>query len=352
MTYKELIASFDKKEYAPIYLLRGEEPYFIDKVARYIEEHFFKDESAKDFNLSLLYGMDTTAAQVVSFAKEYPMMSDYRLVIVREAQNLQDIYQKSRKKIDNLEELIEYAKHPQKQTVLVLCHKDKEKTSGTTTFQKTIKENGVVFESKRIYDNQLPDHIKAIAKEKRFVIADNEVKLLATNIGNNLSRIDNELEKLHNIVPPNGAITAKIIEDYIGISKEYNVFELVTSVIACDEAKAYKILTYLASTNPDDFAKMPTISTLYAAFYRLLQYHFAVDKSKEFLKTLGVFWTDVNVYYAASYVYSVAKIKTIMHLLRQYDLMSKGASGNDTKKHELIKELIFKIFQVSKARNR
>lgn len=331
--YQALIASLSKKKYAPLYLFMGESPYFIDKASSYIETHFFEDEIAKDFNFNLLYGMDTTAEQIVAFAKEYPMMSDYRLVIVREAQNVKKI-----------EEMVDYVKNPQRQTILVLCYKYK-KIEKRSAFYKAIAKNGVVFEQKKIYDNQLPNHIIAIAKEKGFTIENSAVRLLAAHIGIDLSRIDNELDKLINVLPSNGVITTQIIEEYIGISKEYNVFEFVTAVIARNEFKTYEILNYFAS-NPANFEKTLTISALYKAFYCLLQYHFSLDKSDVFLKAVGVFWTDWPIYRQATSFYSFGKIVRIMSLLRKYDLMSKGATGNTVEECELIKELVFQVFRI------
>jgi DNA polymerase-3 subunit delta len=331
MEYKELIASLAKKEYAPVYLLMGEEPYFIDKIDHYIEDHFFKDELLKDFNFQLLYGKDVTENQIIAFAKEYPMMSDRRLVIIREAQNL-----------DNINDLAGYVKDPQKQTVLVLCYKYKNLEAKTELY-KTVNKFGVIFKSAKVYDNQLPDIIRSIATEKGFKIDSSAVNLLAAHIGVNLSRIDNEIEKLINVIPPKGEITVPIIEKYIGISKDFNIFEFTTAVIGCDTFKAYEILNYF-SANPVGYAKTLTISTLYAAFYRLLQYHFSVDKSGDYLKALGVFWKDIPVYQKASLFYSIPKVINIMHLLRKYDLMSKGGTGTNTEEQELIKELVFQIF--------
>jgi DNA polymerase-3 subunit delta len=334
MEYKELITSVENKKYAPIYLLMGEEPYFIDKVSNYIEEDFFEDETAKDFNYQLLYGKETSIEQIVAFSKEYPMMSDYRLVIVREAQE-----------VGKIETLVEYVKNPQKQTVLVLCYKYKS-LDKRTAFYKTIDKVGIVFESAKIYEDKLPAHIKNIAKEKGFIIGDVAVNLLASHIGVNLSRIDNEMEKLRNVVPKNGEITTQIIEEYIGISKEHNIFEFVTAVVARNEFKAYEILNYF-SANPASYAKTMTISELYKAFYRLLQYHFSVNKNEDYLKSLGVFWKDAPIYKTAASFYSFSKIVRIMHLLRKYDLMSKGVNNTTSiEEQELIKELVFQIFRM------
>ena len=330
--YKELIEAIAKKQYAPIYLLMGEEPYFIDKACNYIEDTFFEDEGMKDFNFHLLYGMETTVNQIVAFSKEFPMMSDYRLVIVREAQS-----------VSKLELMAEYAKNPQRKTVLVLCHKHK-KMDGRTELFKAISKNGEVFESAKIYDNQLPAHIKEMVKEKKRTINDAAVNLLANHIGVDLSRISNELDKLENVVPQGAEISIPVIEQYIGISKEYNIFELVSAIIARNKVKTYEILDYF-SNSPANFHKTVTFSSLFTAFHKLLQYHFSTDKSEAFLKSIGVFWAECRSYQSAASYYSVGKIVNIMHLIRKYDLMSKGGGGTNIEEQELIKELVFQIFK-------
>lgn len=331
--YKELIEAIRKKQYTPIYLLMGEEPYFIDKISNCIEDTFFEDEGAKDFNFQRLYGMETSVNQIVAFAKEFPMMADYRLVIVREAQN-----------VSKIEQMAEYAKNPQRQTVLVLCYKHK-KLDGRTELFKAISKNGTVFESAKVYDNQLPAYIKDMVSEKKRSINDAAVNLLANHIGVDLSRIGNELDKLENVVPQGSEITIPIIEQYIGISKEYNVFELVSAIIARNQVKTYEILNYF-SNSPANFVKTLTFSTLFSAFHKLLQYHFSADKSDAYLKSIGVFWTETRSYQTAASYYSVNKIVRIIHLIRKYDLMSKGGTGTNIEEPELIKELVFQIFQM------
>ena len=330
--YKELIEAIAKKQYAPIYLLMGEEPYFIDKASSYIEDTFFEDEGAKDFNFHLLYGMETSVNQIVAYAKEYPMMADYRLVIVREAQS-----------VAKIELMAEYAKNPQRQTVLVLCYKHK-KMDGRTELFKSISKNGTVFESTKVYDNQLPAYIKDMVKDKKRLINDAAVNLLTSHIGVDLSRISNELDKLENVVPQGSEVTVSVIEQYIGISKEHNIFELVSAVVARNQTKTYEILNYF-SNSPANLPKTVTFSTLFSAFYKLLQYHFSVDKSEAFLKSIGVFWSETRTYQTAASHYSISKIVTIMHLIRRYDLMSKGAAGTAIEEPELIKELVFQIFR-------
>jgi len=329
--YKELIEAVSKKQYAPIYLLMGEEPYFIDKASDYIENTFFENEDMKDFNFQLLYGMETTVNQIVSYAKEFPMMADFRLVIVREAQN-----------VAKIEQMAEYAKNPQRKTVLVLCYKHK-KMDGRTELFKAINKNGTVFESTKVYENQLPAYIKEMVKEKKRSINDAAVNLLANHIGVDLSRIGNELDKLENVIPQGSEVTVPIIEQYIGISKEYNIFELVSAIIARNPVKTYDILNYF-SNSPANFVKTLTFSALFSAFHKLLQYHFSVDKSETFLRSIGVFWTEYRTYQSAASYYSVRRIVEIMHLIRKYDLMSKGGAGTTIEEPELIKELVFQIF--------
>jgi DNA polymerase-3 subunit delta len=261
------------------------------------------------------------------------MMSDYRLVIVREAQN-----------VAKIERLAEYAKNPQRQTVLALCYKHK-KLDGRTELYKAIYKNGMVFDAPKVYDNQLPAYIKEMVKEKKRLINDAAVNLLANHIGVDLSRINNELDKLENIVPQGGEITIPVIEQYIGISKEYNIYELVSAVIARNQVKAYEILNYF-SNSPANFGKGLTFPGLFTAFNRLLQYHFSVDKSEAFLKSIGVFWTEYRAYQSAAAHYSVRKIVPIIHLIREYDLKVKGGSGVSVDEQELIKELVFQVFRM------
>lgn len=332
MEYNEIIASFDKKQYKPIYFLYGEESYFIDKLSSYIESHFFEDESAKDFDLEILYGQDVSVNQIAVYARQYPMMSTHRLVIVREAQEVSKIAQ-----------LAEYMKNPQQQTVLVLCYKE-PKFDARTEMYKAMDKNGVVFQAKKVYEDHLPKYVREFAKEKNLKISDSAVNMLVSNIGVNLYRIDHELEKLINIIPADGEITPQIIESYIGISREYNIFEYVSAVVTRNYDRANKILHYFSS-NPKNFEKGSAIPNLYTAFFRLLQYHFSVDKSETFMKSLGVFWKDARPYMQAASHYSFARIVNIMHLLRKYDMMNKGMGGNQTEEPELLKELTFQIFK-------
>ncbi|MDR0368581.1 MAG: DNA polymerase III subunit delta [Bacteroidales bacterium] len=332
MEYNEIIAAFNKKQYSPIYFLMGEEHYFIDKLSTYIETHFFTDESAKDFDLEILYGQDVSVNQIAIVAKQYPMTSTHRLVIVREAQEVGKITQ-----------LAEYMKNPQPQTILVLCYKE-AKFAANTEMYKAMNKNGVIFQAKKVYEDHLPKYVREFAKEKNLKMSDSAVNMLVSNIGVNLYRIDHELEKLINIVAPGEEITPQIIENFIGISREYNVFEYVSAVVTRNYERANRILHYF-SNNPKNFEKGTAIPNLYLAFFRLMQYHFSVDKSEMFMKSLGVFWKDARPYMQAASYYSFARIVNIMHLLRKYDMMNKGWGGNQTEEPELLKELTFQIFK-------
>ncbi|MDR1793196.1 MAG: DNA polymerase III subunit delta [Bacteroidales bacterium] len=339
--YKEIIAAFKKKEYAPVYLLEGTEDYFIDKVSVALEEGFFADESYKDFDYQVLYGKETSVAEIIVAAKQFPMLSPYRLVVVREAQS-----------VDKLKELEEYAKKPQTKTVLALCYKHGT-VDGKSTFYKAISKNGVVFKPATIYDNQLPAYIKEIAKDKKYTLSQDAINLLATYIGANLTQIDNELSKLVNVLPPGSQITPDIIEQYIGISKKYNNYEFCNAVMAKEEAKAYEILDHLSKDdgkNDKGKQRASLVNTLYSQFFSLLQYEYLPNEMdrKTFLK--GKPLSVYDLYRKAAGVFPIPKIFRIIALLRQYDLMNKGSLGVSVPENELVKELIFKIFQIAETR--
>jgi DNA polymerase-3 subunit delta len=236
-----------------------------------------------------------------------------------------------------------YAKNPQPQTVLILCYKYKDFDRSTALY-KAIDKQGITFKSPVVYDNQLPAYIKDIAKEKKLQMAEDATQLLAAHIGTDLSRIDNELTKLIAVLPPRAEITVQIIESYIGISKEYNNYELVNAVLSRNEEKAYHILHYFACDGGGSSRK-PLISSLYYAFFTLLQYHYSPDKSDAFLRSMQVNYYVIPIYKRAAAFYHIEKIFRIMHWLKQYDLMNKGASGVNIDECEWVKELLFKIFK-------
>lgn len=316
----------------PIYFLMGEEPYYIDKVTEFIEDNILTEDE-KGFNQMVLYGKDVSVDEVVSNAKRYPMMADRQVVIVKEAQEL------SR----NIEKLESYANNPQPTTVLVMAYKYKtlDKRKKVT---KLIEKNGVVFESKKLYENQVADWIKRVLSGKNYTIEPKAAAMLVEFLGNDLSRISNELDKLMIILPPGNAITPKLIEDNIGISKDYNVFELRKAIGERDELKAYKIAEYFAQ-NPKDNPLVMTVGLVFGFFSQLLQYHGLKDKSPsnaaKILKVNPYFLKDYDI---ALRNYPMRKVSAIVATLRDIDVKSKGVGAGNIPQADLLKEMLVKIF--------
>ena len=337
MEFNQIITDLKKKVYQPIYFLMGEEPYFIDIISDYIEQNVL-DDAEKEFNQSVLYGKDVNAADIVSAAKRFPMMSEHQVIIVKEAQNIKDLISSG----DNKSAFENYIENPQKSTILVICYKyktlDKRKTS-----TKTIAKNAILFNSQKIYDNKVPDWINNYLKGKDYTVGPQASALLTEYLGTNLSKISNELDKLMINLPPKSEITVDHIQTNIGISKDYNVFELQTAIGKKEILKANKIINYFAS-NEKEHPLVVSVSSLYSYFCKLLTYQFLTDKSKtNVASSLGVHPFFVGDYERSAKNYSVNKLKSIFAYLREYDLKSKGVDRGSATEGELLKELVFKI---------
>ena len=337
MPHRVVIANLQKKIYVPVYLLMGEEPYFIDRISDYFQDCFFEDEGMKDFNQQVVYGKDVRVEDIVSMAKEYPIMSDYRLLIVKEAQELQK--SPGSKDSDLFAPLTKYLQQPQKQTLLVLCYKYKS-VDKRSAFFKAVSKNGCVFETPKIYDNQVGRYVKDMVAEKHYTIDDATAELIASHIGADLSRIDKELDKFRNILPQGGKITAELVEAHIGISREYNGFELANALWERNLDKAYEIIRFF-STNPKNYPNPMILAMLYTSFLKIVQYHYAADKSD--LRSLGVNWNVQRQFQSAVQYYTLPVAIRIIRLLKDYDLKSKGYDGCETQDQELLKELVFRI---------
>ncbi len=316
--------------YKPVYFLSGEEPYFIDQISDFIEKKVL-DESEKEFNQTVLYGRDTDVGTIVGEAKRYPMMSDKMVIIVKEAQNIR-----------NIEDLDSYIANPLDSTILVICYKyktlDKRKA-----FPKTVAKKGILFESKKLYDNKIPDWISAYLKDKKYTVSPKSSQLLTEYLGNDLGKISNELDKLMINLPPGTEITPDHIQMNIGISKDFNTFELNDALTKKDVVKANRIINYFAA-NSKEHPLVLTISSLNSFFVKLLRYHGLEDKSKESAaKALGVHPFFVGDYIAAARNYPMQKLKAIAGYLREYDLRSKGIDNASADDGALMKELIWKI---------
>ena len=316
----------------PIYFLMGEESYYIDKLSDYIESNVLSEEE-KGFNQTVLYGRDVSIEDIVSTAKRYPMISECQVVIVKEAQDLS-------RTIDKIES---YAENPMPSTVLVICYKYKtlDKRKKVT---KLLAKNGVVYESKKLYENQVGDWIKRVLAGKKYSIEPKANAMLVEFLGTDLSKINNELEKLQIILPKGSTITPHHIEENIGFSKDFNVFELRKAIGDKNQLKAYTIADNFAQ-NPKDNPMVVTTSLVFSFFVQLLKYHGLKDKNpNNVAKVLGVNPFFLKDYDIALKNYPMRKVSQIVGSLRDIDVKSKGVGANALPQSDLLKEMLFKIF--------
>ncbi len=345
MDFDKIISDLKNKVYHPVYFLMGEESYFIDEISNYIEKHVL-DDSEKEFNQSVLYGGETTIFQVISEAKSYPMMSNYRVVIVKEAQNMKDLSPRHSSKEEGAEEkkhpLEMYMENPQKTTILVFCHKYKT-VDMRTAFAKTLSKRAVVLKSDTLYDYKVPKWIEGFVASKNYLIEPHASALLTEFLGNDLSKVANELEKLFINIPSKTKITPDHIQKFIGISKEYNNFELNDAIGKKDTLRANRIIQYFSST-PKDNPLVVTIASLAGYFSKVLVYHSLADKSQNNVASaLKVPPFFVKDYTLAAKNYSFPKVANIISILREYDMRSKGFESAAVAEGELLKELLYKI---------
>ncbi len=340
MTIKELLTDIKARKFKPVYLLHGEEPYYIDKISDLLEESVLT-EAEKGFNQTILYGKDADVATILNTVKRYPMMSEYQFVLIKEAQDVKWGKEDEDKK--SADPWLAYLENPLKSTILVVCHKYGKFDKRKKTY-KAIEKNGTVFESAALYDNKIPGWIEDFVKERGFGIHARGSALLAEYLGNDLSKIANELEKLFLNLASGHEITPEQIQDNIGISKEYNVFELQDALARRNVIKANQIVDYFGA-NPKSNPIQMVLGVLNTYFSKVLKYHYAIDRSPQGLaRELGVNPYFVKDYELAGRNYDKAKLFRIFNFLREYDLKSKGvdATGN-LSDGDLMKELIFKI---------
>jgi len=326
MTYDQLFAHLQKKQFAPVYILMGDEPFYIDEASNFIEENAMPEEH-RDFNQMLVYGKETEADEVIVMAKEFPFGTEKRVVIVKEAKDLK-----------NMERLLKYAESPAKTAIVVICYKY---ATLRATQLKAIDKNCVVFHSEKMKEYNLAAWIQKHIGKYQFKIQPAVANLIAENIGVDLSRIDNEFKKLTIFIPPNSEITVDIVEKHIGISKEYNVFELQNALAERKIDKAYKIVHYFCQ-NIKQTPNVLTINSLASFYLKLLAYNLS-DKSMEAkAKVFGKNdWIQkTNVQYAQNH--SVLELQKNIGILREYDAKTKGVDSH-LPDEELLKELIYKI---------
>ncbi|MGC6429287.1 MAG: DNA polymerase III subunit delta [Flavobacteriales bacterium] len=330
MKFEQIISSLKKKDYQPIYFLMGDEPYYIDYISDFIIKNILND-SEKDFNQHIFYAKDSDVNTIISTAKQFPLMSNYTVVVIKEAQDL--------KKIELFEE---YFNNPLSTTILVFCYKNKS-IDKRKKFGKNISKKALVFESKKLYENQIPDWIQKFTQQNGYQISIKASYLLNEFLGNNLSKLSNELEKLMIICDKDKEISTDLIEKNIGISKDYNVFELNNALSIRDHLKANRIVNYFEN-NPKTNPLILTISSLFNHFQKTLIYHTLKDKSKNNVASkLKINPFFVKDYSISAKNYSKKQLMNIISNLRIYDLKSKGVDNQNTTDGQLLRELIFKI---------
>ena len=328
---KQIVSDIKNGTIKPIYFLFGEEPYYIDTIASYIEKNVLAEEE-KGFNQMVLYGKDVTIDDIVSNAKRYPMMAERQVVIVKEAQHL----------VRTIENLTAYVDNPQMTTVLVVCYKYK-KLDKRKKLYKSVQKAGVLFESKKLYENQVSDWIRKNLQGRGYSISHKAAILLTEYLGTDLSRINNEIEKLQLVLPKQSEITPAEIEAHIGISKDYNNFELKKAIGERNVLKATRIINYFAQ-NPKDNPFVLTVTLLHTFFSQLLQYHGLKDHSpKSVASALRINPYFVGEFQTAARNYPMKKVSGIVSALREMDLKAKGVGANVNSQEDLLKELLVKI---------
>ncbi|MDX9907129.1 MAG: DNA polymerase III subunit delta [Bacteroidales bacterium] len=330
MTYDQITGDLRRKIYHPVYLLHGEEPYFIDAITEIIEESVLT-ESEREFNQTIVYGRDTDPGRIIDIARRFPMMANYQVVIVKEAQD-----------IDKLENLKPYVEKPVPTTILVIAHKHK-KLDLRKGLHKIVEKTGVLFESKKLYDDKIPAWINGQVQANGYTIKPDACQLLAEYLGADLGRIINELEKLVISLPAGTAIDSALIERNIGISKDYNFIELQNAIGNRDIHKANRIVNHFTA-NLKQNPTIALVAILYGFFIKLMIYHQLKDKSqKNASSVMGInpfFYKD---YEKAAKNYNFRRIRPIIALLREYDLRLKGVNNGSTEEAGLLRELVYKI---------
>ena len=327
---KQIVNDIKKGEIKSVYFLMGEEAYYIDAISNFIESTILSEEE-KGFNQMVLYGRDVSIDDIVSHAKRYPMMAERQVIIVKEAQDL------SR----TIEGLVAYLENPQPTTVLVFCYKyktlDKRKK-----LSKTLAKNAVLFESKKLYENQVPDWIRRVLSGRGHTITPKAAQMLVEFLGNDLAKINNELQKLQLIMQPGEQITPQLIEENIGISKDFNNFELQKAIGEKNVKRAFAIMQYFHQ-NPKKNPLVMTVALLYGFFAKLLKYHSLSNKG-DAAKVLKVSPYFVKDYQVAARNYPMKKVSAIISSIRDIDMKSKGVGASNLSQADLLKELLIKIF--------
>jgi DNA polymerase-3 subunit delta len=332
---RKILTDLKAKKYAPVYVLQGEETYYIDLISKYIEDHTLS-ESEKGFNQVILYGKDVSMAQVLTQARRFPMMAERQVVIVREAQEIQDLNKETGSKL-----LLSYLKSPVPSTVLVLCHKhktfDKRRELG-----KKIDQLAVSAVFKPPYENHLAEFVSEYAASRGVKIDDRAVGVLCEFVGSDLQRLANELEKVILSRKADESISADQVMAQVGISREYNVFELQRALVRKDKLLAAKIVQYV-ERNTRKNPVIPMVAFLYSFFSKLMAASLLGGGESSLASALKINPYAIKDYSAALRVYSPQKLAENLALLRQADLRLKGVNSGDMTEGEILKELVFRL---------
>ena len=334
VTFESIMHDLEARQFVPLYYLMGDESYYIDRIADYIAEHVLQPEE-RDFNQTILFGSDVTASQIADAARRYPMMSERQVIIVKEAQN-----------IKNTEALAQYFRAPMPSTVLVMCHKNGSIDGRKKDLLKAIQSAGILFESKKLKDRELPAFIERYLKARQVSIDTKSTQMIADNIGPDLSRLTSELDKVILSLPAdNRKITPQVVEDQIGVSKEFNGFELRDAIVNRNVYKANLIIKYF-DKNPKAGSIYSFLPMLFNYFQNLMIAYYAPNnRSQEAVAE----WLELRSPWAAKdYMtgmrnYNGVKVMAIISKIREIDAKSKGLDNPNTPPGELMKELIFYI---------
>lgn len=330
MSANSIISDWKKRNYKPVYWLEGEEEYFIDKIMEYAETHILS-ENETGFNLTVFYGKDADWAAVMNACRRYPMFAERQVVLLKEAQQMRDI-----------EKLEPYIENPQPSTVFVVSYKEK-KVDGRTKLAKLLKEKGVMLTTKKLYDNQLPAWTEELLSGKGLGITQKALMLLIDHIGNDLSRIENEIDKISINLGSRKSITENDIEEFVGVSKDFNVFELQAAIAAKDMAKAIRIIQYFEA-NPKAAPIQLILPSLYGFFSKVFMIYglnTRDDKSVATALSLSPFF--VKDYLKAAQIYSYPDVEKILLLLSEYNLKSIGINNPGASDASLLKEMVVKM---------
>ncbi|RTL60929.1 MAG: DNA polymerase III subunit delta [Sphingobacteriales bacterium] len=330
MSVEKIMSDWKNQSFRPVYWLEGEEDYFIDQLVNYAEHNILNEPEA-EFNLTVFYGKDANWAEVINACKRYPMFAERQVVILKEAQQMRE-----------LEKLESYIQNPLASTILVVSYKEK-KVDARTKFAKLLKEKGELFSTKKMYDNQLPNWTNNFVQSRGYSIQPKALHLLVEHIGNDLSRIANEIEKLLINIGKRKEITEDDIETYVGISKEYNVFELQSAIMQKDLSKAVQIIQYFEG-NPKAAPIQQILPVLYNFFSKVyMVYGLPSNDDKTIAAGLGVNPFFVKDFKIASVNYDFLSVQKNLLLLHEYNLRSIGVNDSGTPDASLLKELLFKI---------